>query len=375
MKKILTDLPTNLLKKMEARQHSGSLRILKAHRSEAIDFYSNDYLGIGRTQATYHTNEHDAAKGSRLISGQAQAFEAFETFVANWLEAEAALLFNSGYDANVGFFSCVPQRGDTVLYDEYSHASIRDGLRISFAKTYSFQHQNLNELEQRLARTTGIVYVAVESVYSMDGDRADLPAVISICEKYGARLVVDEAHATGVYGRTGGGLVASLGVSEAVFARIHTFGKAVGAHGAVVVGSKALKNYLINFARAFIYTTAFPVWFLEYFKDQIIACQQAGAAREALFANIHAFAALARNSKNWFSFESPVGYILIPTNQAVKQAEYFFTAKGFNVKAILSPTVPEGTERLRISLHSFNTADEINALGTYYLEYLSNQNV
>jgi len=146
--------------------------------------------------------------------------------------------------------------GDTIIYDELVHASIHDGIRLSKVQSFPFRHNDLNHLEERLKITSGVIYIAVESVYSMDGDFSPLIEIAELCEKHSANLIVDEAHATGFFGSQGVGRIVELGLQEKVFARMHTFGKAMGCHGSIVLGSEILREYLVNFARAFIYTTA-----------------------------------------------------------------------------------------------------------------------
>ena len=155
--------------------------------------------------------------------------------------------------------SSVPQKGDVIIYDQLSHASIRDGIRLSFASSFSFLHNDVDDLEKKLsaaAKSSQNIFVVTESVFSMDGDMAPLNEISKLCEKYNAALIVDEAHATGIIGEKGEGLVQHLDLQQKCFATLHTFGKACGCHGAVILGSKQLKKYLINFARPFIYSTA-----------------------------------------------------------------------------------------------------------------------
>ena len=166
--------------------------------------------------------------------------------------ADAGLIFNSGYDANLGLFSALPQRGETIIADELIHASIIDGARLSYANRYTFRHNDLQSLEDKLKQAKGNCYVVIESVYSMDGDTPPIAEILTLTEQYEANLIVDEAHAVGLYGF---GLIDQQ-FQDRVFARIVTFGKALGCHGAIVLGSNLLREYLINFARSFIYTTA-----------------------------------------------------------------------------------------------------------------------
>ncbi|NJM94490.1 MAG: aminotransferase class I/II-fold pyridoxal phosphate-dependent enzyme, partial [Cytophagales bacterium] len=165
---------------------------------------------------------------------------------------------NSGYAANLALLSALPQRGDTVLYDERAHACIKDGVRLSAAERFAFRHHDLDDLRRRLAGARGRRYVVVESIYSMDGDAAPLGELAALCREQEAALVVDEAHSTGLYAAGGAGLVSALGLGDDCLARVMTFGKALGGHGALVCGSAALCAFLVNFARPFIYTTALP---------------------------------------------------------------------------------------------------------------------
>ncbi|UOQ67654.1 aminotransferase class I/II-fold pyridoxal phosphate-dependent enzyme [Hymenobacter volaticus] len=245
------------------READGTRRRLTQPAAGLVDFSSNDYLGLSRHPALqaalqHATTEAAGSTGSRLLTGNSAATEVLETHLAEFHRAEAALLFNSGYAANMGFFSAVPRRGDTILYDEASHASVKDGIRSSFATAWSFRHNDLADLERRLARATGAVFVAVEALYSMDGDMAPLAELAVFCRERELYLVVDEAHSNGIYGPNGEGLVVALGLEADVFARILTFGKALGSQGAVVAGPSLLRDYLLNFSRPFIYTTALP---------------------------------------------------------------------------------------------------------------------
>ncbi|MEN0004220.1 MAG: aminotransferase class I/II-fold pyridoxal phosphate-dependent enzyme, partial [Bacteroidota bacterium] len=184
--------------------------------SARIDFCSNDYLGFARDSAELFqlSGAPTGATGSRLISGNAPAFERLERRLAHYFNAPAALLFNSGYSANIGLIACMATRHDTILYDQLAHASIREGLLLSPARTYNFRHNDLVHLEERLRKAQGNRFVIVESVYSMDGDQAPLQEMVDLCQHYQAALVVDEAHGTGVYGKKGEGVVVKLGLEE-----------------------------------------------------------------------------------------------------------------------------------------------------------------
>jgi 8-amino-7-oxononanoate synthase len=246
---------------LRVREHEGIKRNLQ-YENTLYDFSSNDYLGFARSRGLKQNIMNEllgyplsllGATGSRLLSGNTEFAEQLEKELATIHQAENGLIFNSGYTANLALFSSVPQKNDTVICDELIHASVIDGARLSLAKRLKFRHNDLEDLEKKIKLSTGQCYVAVESVYSMDGDLADLLHIAKLCRDYDARLIVDEAHAFGVLGT---GLVDLLKIQQAVFARVVTFGKALGLHGAIVLGSELLRDYLINFARPFIYSTA-----------------------------------------------------------------------------------------------------------------------
>jgi len=353
-----------LLKKLNERKQQNAFRVLRLPEGKT-DFCSNDYLGIVHNRliekklaSQPHEPYTHGATGSRLLAGNYPLIEATEKMMAAFHEAEAGLIYNSGYDANLGLLSCVPQRGDTIIYDYLSHASLRDGIRLSFAQSFSFKHNDITDLEKRLQAATGTIFVVTESVFSMDGDMAPLQAISDLCEQYGAQLIVDEAHATGVVGEQGQGLVQHLQLQTKCFARIHTFGKAVGCHGAVVLGSALLRDYLINFSRSFIYSTALP-------EDSVAAMRCA----YELFAGMHSERNHLQQLISYFQqadsvYEklpsiTPIQIVIIPGNDQVKQVAGTLQAGGLDVRAILYPTVPAGKERLRIVLHAFNSMDEL----------------
>ena len=350
----------HIQQKLDERKANNALRELKVNNN-LVDFCSNDYLGFAKEAEIHQVDLQQSygSTGSRLISGNNRITEETEAHLAAFYDAESALVFNSGYNANLGFFSCVPERGDTILYDELIHASIRDGIRLSHANSYSFKHNDLGSLRTKLEKAKGKSYLVVESIYSMDGDEAPLAEMAKLCEEFGIALVVDEAHAVGVFGE-GRGLVAELNLEEKVFARIITFGKAYGAHGAAILGDKRLKDYLINFARPLIYTTALPL-------NNIIAIRK---AHDFLLDNTGRIQLLneriAKFTKEFSGqlilSRSAIQCMVISGNNAVKAKAKQIQALGLDVRPILSPTVEKGKERLRICLHSFNSEDEINQL-------------
>lgn len=354
----------HIQKKLEERKANNALRTLKTNK-QLIDFCSNDYLGFAREKAIHQVEaelEQYGATGSRLISGNHAITEEVESFLANFYKAESALIFNSGYSANLGFFSCVPQRGDTIIYDELIHASIRDGIRLSNANSFSFKHNIIEELKNKIAKAEGNIYLVVESVYSMDGDVAPLNEIASICKEHNVALIVDEAHAVGIFGE-GKGLVEELDLEVQVFARVITFGKAYGCHGAAVLGPNDLKNYLINFSRPLIYTTALPLQsVLSIKKAHEFLCENLDRI-EKLNENIEYFKELTVNCKlSTDNSKSAIQCLIVEGNDEVKSLAEKIQKEGFDVRPILSPTVPKGQERLRICLHSFNSIEQISSL-------------
>jgi len=357
------EMQPKFLQLLQQRIEKGSERSLLSFDAEMIDFWSNDYLGLGR-----NTNEVSlkSGSGSRLISGNSKRIEAVERFLANHFGSEAALIFNSGYDANLGFFSSVPQKGDTILYDELIHASVRDGMRLSFAKSFSFLHNDLESLEKRLtssaatdSMTSGTIFVAVESLYSMDGDVAPLKEIADLCERYNALLVVDEAHAGAIFGNNGTGLCNETGITDKIFARLFTFGKGYGAHGGAILGNQQLRQFLVNFARSFIYTTALPEAFYEHVESQVESSFSSDL-RNQLQENISYFRSLINSPIS--DMNSPIQVLPFADLESCKQKAELLRENGIAVKAILPPTVPENGQRLRICLHAFNTKEEIDRL-------------
>nr|WP_294777699.1 8-amino-7-oxononanoate synthase [uncultured Flavobacterium sp.] len=377
-------LPKSLQAKLEQRQAHNALRQLPL-ATDLVDFASNDYIGFAHSESIFnqvhqylldHNLKTNGATGSRLISGNHGLYEVAESFIAQFHQSETALIFNSGYDANVGFFSAVPQRNDVILYDELCHASIRDGIQMSHAKSFKFPHNDLEALEKIIHKfcvpPLGVrgLYIVTESVFSMDGDCPNIEQLVALTEKYNAYLVIDEAHALGVFGENGEGLVQSLGLQDKVFARIMTFGKGLGCHGAAVLGSAELKSYLVNFARSFIYTTGLSPHSVATILQAYKHLEKDKEVLPLLKSNIVFFnqEKLRLGLKPMFVYsKSAIQCAIIPGNDKVKHIATQLQQKGFDVKPILSPTVPEGQERLRFCLHSYNSEKEITTI----LELLS----
>jgi len=351
-----------LEEKLDRRRTDGNLRELKM-RSGNIDFSSNDYLGVVRNRLLSRAAPGlpTGSTGSRLLTGNPEIATKLEAKIAAFHNTEASLIFNSGYDANLGLLSCVPQRGDTIIYDFLSHASIRDGIRLGFATSFSFLHNDVEDLERRLKTATGNIFVVTESVFSMDGDIAPLAEIARVCKQYGAHLIVDEAHATGVVGPAGAGVVQQLGIEEECFVRVVTFGKALGCHGAAVLGSLRLKTFLINFARSLIYTTALPEAALAAIDESYNVFPGLNESRKMLGTLIGNFQSAKLPYQKLIS-QTPIQGIIVPGNENVVSLSKRLAGAGFNVHPIFYPTVPKRSERLRIIVHSFNTLDELGLL-------------
>lgn len=386
------NLENHLQNQLEKRKNENNLRSLVLPNPNTIDFFSNDYLGLARNeelqnsileeykiQSNRFKISRNGSTGSRLLSGHNEYFEEVETQLAHFFCAEKALFFGSGYHANVALLSSILTRNDIILYDNLVHASLKEGYRLSQANHFSFKHNDLEDLEKKILRIQEkthchasqtnekqTILVVVESVYSMDGDSCPLQKVVEICEKHNANLLVDEAHSTGIFGQHGNGLVAELGLQERVFARINTFGKGFGTQGAVILGSETLINYLINFALPFIYTTAPPLFQLVSVKKAMDFLQiYQKELNQNLHQNIELFVSQSKGvlysdlDKSFISSKTPIQIIPIKGNEECQKVALSLQKEGFEVRAIKSPTVKKGDERLRVCLHSFNTETEI----------------
>jgi 8-amino-7-oxononanoate synthase len=367
----MDSIRTYILGKLADRKREDNFRSLRVVRG-GVDFTSNDYLGLARDAHFHQLIEeevkrhqlHGGSTGSRLLSGNNDYTEKLEEKIACFHKAEAALIFNSGFDANYGLLSTLPYKGDTIIYDDLVHASIHDGIKASKASRIGFKHNKLDDLEAKLKQATGLKYVVTESLFSMDGDIAPLGQMAMLCNKYEAGLIVDEAHATGVIGDRGEGLVNQLGVEGDTVARVHTFSKALGAHGAVILCSQDLKEFLINYCRPFIFSTAMPLHSLaaisvayDYFPTLTDRREKLKKLEHLLRDNFKSTADI-----QLLPSDSPIQSVMIKGNSEVKYISALLQKEGFDARAILSPTVAKGQERIRICLHSHNTEAEVRAL-------------
>lgn len=371
----------NIHEYLHQRKEKGLFRQLSVNQN-SIDFSSNDYLGLSRSAYIQQQVEEEykhfrhlksGATGSRLLNGNSDLHEELETLLAKHHHAEAALLFNSGFDANVGLISTIASLQDVIYFDELVHASIHQGMRLSKAELVPFKHNNYTDLEAKLCSKTEQRngFIITESIFSMEGDKADLKQLADLANAFNVELIVDEAHATGIFGSNGSGLCNESKIEEACFARVYTFGKAIGSHGAVVVGKPWLKDYLINFSKNFIYTTALTAhnllsvkhsyFYIQYNINQLVNLD----IINQYFKNRIKTELTGLDVRG----EGPIWGIVIPGNEQCREIAAYLQRNGLDVRAILSPTVPVGQERLRIILHSYNTKAEIDLLISLLLDY------
>jgi 8-amino-7-oxononanoate synthase len=358
------DLTSVLNSRLQKRKAENLYRKPEIIPETMIDFASNDYYGLAKTHSPNSKQLSYGATGSRLISGNSELAEKLENFLANFHLSESALLFNNGYLANIGLLSSIADKNTVIIADEYIHASLKDGIRLSNAKYYKFKHNDLNDLEHKLQKTDTYTkkLVVIESVYSMEGDFAPLQEIVALKQKYPFEIIVDEAHANGIFGN-GKGRVVEENLQNEVLARVVTFGKAIGTHGAAVLGTHILKEYLINFARSFIYTTALPDVILQKTLDnyRLIIEKELYKDINHRVLEFKKLASETRFSKQLIPSSSPIQVISASGNMAEK-IETVCKQQGFFVKAVKYPTVPANQERIRICLHLHNTPCQIKEL-------------
>lgn len=348
-------LDTFFQEQIQAQQSAGLLRQLPKHAEWEMDFSSNTYLDLGKDLSSPH--EHPS--GSRLLGGNHGYLEKAEAFFAGLFKAHEALLFNSGYTANLGFWSTIPQKQDLVLFDRKVHASIRDGIKLGNADAVGFKHNSVKELGvkiQRLKIKYQRVFIAVESVYSMDGDLAPLQEFAAIADKWGAYLVVDEAHGAGTSFPSGRGWVVDLGLEDRIPFRLVTLGKAMGLHGAFWLGSNPFCQYLVNACRPFIYTTALPpsLFNLEWGKWKEVFDKQVKKV-QSICAWVHDNAQLIKSEERY----SPIKYLPIGDSVKALALQNKLSELGIRAQAVRYPTVPKGEERIRICLRASHSIEDV----------------
>jgi 8-amino-7-oxononanoate synthase len=345
---------------------AGLLRVL--HPPAGIDFSSNDYLNLSThplvvdrlARAVERTG--CGSTGSRLLRGDRASFAAVERRFAQFKGTEASVYFSSGYLANIGVMTTMTERGDVVFSDALNHASLVDGIRLSAAARVIFPHNDVGRLAAQLAEPSGggQRFVVVESLFSMDGDLAPLAEYAALCRSTGATLVVDEAHAVGMYGARGSGLIEAMGVGREVCLSINTAGKALGVSGAFVAGPQWAIDYLIQRARPFVFSTAAPPALAEAIDASLDVITAEPERRERLGARVrHLRHELARAGVDVAEEGSQIIPVAIGDNDRAVAVAGALQAQGYDVRAIRPPTVPPGTARLRVSVNAGLSAGTI----------------
>jgi glycine C-acetyltransferase len=335
---------------------------------EVINFSSNNYLGIANhpalaTAAKEAIDRYGCGSGaSRLISGNMTLHEELENQLAEFKGTEAALVFNSGFQANTGILSTLAGEGDAILSDELNHASIIDGCRLSRAKTIVYVHCDLGQLEEALKQAGSCrrKLIVTETIFSMDGDEAPLTGIVELAEKYDAAVMVDEAHATGIFGPGGAGVVSKLGLVDRVLVQMGTLGKALGGFGAYVAGSQALRDLLINRCRSFIFTTSLPPAIMAMAMAAIDLVEGEPERREALWNNCRLLSdGLKKMGFSLGEIQSPILPLIIGDADKCMQFSEQLLERGVFAQGIRPPTVPPGTSRLRITLMATHTREQL----------------
>jgi 8-amino-7-oxononanoate synthase len=357
----LFDRWTGVLDDLRRQGRHRSFRLPAGH-----DFTSNDYLGYGSGRlplpdsvlSTQYSVLPHSGIASRLLRGHHAIWDEVESLLAAWHGAEAALVMTSGFVANEGLIATLAEPGDWVAADELSHACIYEGLRVARPRKFLFRHNDLNHLEDGLRteaakRPAGReLFVVTESLFSMDGDLASLAEIVDLAQRYGAHVIVDEAHSTGCFGPAGSGCVDATGLRGRVLATVHTGGKALGLIGAYICGSKVLKEYLTNKCRHLIFTTALPPAVGAWWRERIPQVQADDAGRDKLHRNAAAF----RRSLADHGLTPPGSHYVVPVivgeDEPSVRAAGTLQHLGYDVRAIRPPTVPAGTCRLRVSVHA-----------------------
>jgi 8-amino-7-oxononanoate synthase len=358
------------LARLEAAHLRRALR--PARPGELLDFASNDYLGLARHPALIDAAQRATAErgtgagASRLVTGTTDDVLALEASLAAWKEKEAALIFGSGYAAALGTIPALVGKGDTVVLDKLGHASLIDAARLSGATVRVFPHNRMDLLEKMLGKISGgpgRVLVVTESLFSMDGDLAPLAELVELKERHGAWLLVDEAHATGLYGATGAGLIAEAGLSGRVEIVMGTLSKALGSVGGYIAGSRPLIDWLVNRARSFVYSTALPPGAIAASRAAVALAQ--GAEGASLRMQLRDSTALFRKAlpPPWQSrVEGAIQPLLCGEADAALNLAAHLREQGFLIPAIRYPTVPRHAARLRVTLSATQAEEHIHRL-------------
>jgi 8-amino-7-oxononanoate synthase len=359
---------------LEALEKADLRRTLRVADPSLLNFAANDYLGLARHPALAEasraaTEKYGTGAGaSRLVTGTDKAVLALEQDLAAWKEKEAALVFSSGFAAALGTIPALVGKGDTVILDKLSHASLIDAARLSGATVRTFAHNDVARLEgllRKVATDSTRTLIVTESIFSMDGDAAPLAEIVELKEKHGAWLFIDEAHATGLYGATGAGRVAEAGLSERVEIVMGTLSKALGSVGGYVAGSRVLIDWLTNRARSFIYSTALPpgVIAASHAAVKLARGDEGAELRGCLWGNIARFhVGLPERWKKHACSSSAIQPLICGEAASALALSAALREQGFLIPAIRYPTVPRGSARLRIAMSAAHSDKDIDAL-------------
>jgi 8-amino-7-oxononanoate synthase len=359
---------------LEGLKAQGRFRALKP--PVGIDFSSNDYLGYGQILRSLPDASQLSTSGlaSRLLRGHHPIWEEVEHALACWHRAEAVLVMNSGFAANEGLISTVVEPGDWVASDEFNHACIAEALRICRPRKFAFRHNDLQHLEEGLRsesdkRPPGReMFIITESLFSMDADRAPLEQIVQLAERYGAHVIVDEAHSTGCFGPTGSGIVDQLQLRHRVLASVHTGGKALGVTGAYICCSHLIKDYLINKCRHLIFTTALPPVIGSWWLAMLPRVQGDTRARQQLHENTARFHNQLLQHNIATRGDTYIVPVILGDDNVAVQAATRLQANGYDIRAIRPPSVPPGTSRLRISIHADHPPALLDQLAEHVIE-------
>lgn len=367
-------MPATHDRALDALLRRGRLRSLEPRRG--IDFASNDYLGLANSdalreavRAAIDRGVPAGSGGSRLLRGNDPEHEALEAEAARFFRSESALFFGGGFIANSAIFSTLPARGDLIVFDEFIHASAHDGMRLSKADCISARHNDPQSFEDAITAWrskggVGTIWMAVESLYSMDGDRAPLDALIAVADANDGYLVIDEAHATGVFGADGRGLGAHLEGRPNVIS-LHTCGKALGVMGALVLAPRIMRDFLVNRARPFIYATSPSPLIAATVRAALDIMQREPERREALHRRVAFAAREIKNKTQHPPSETQIQPIIVGSDVTALALADELKARGFDIRAIRPPTVPEGTARLRLTITLNASEDDIRDVIAY----------
>ena len=368
----MTDtLSSRIRARMRTLDDDGLLRTLRA--PSGVDLSSNDYLGLANHPHVKERmieavgREGAGSTGSRLLRGNREGFAAIERRFASLKGTERSLYFSSGYLANLAVLTTFPEPRDVIFSDEHNHASLIDGIRLSSARREIFPHNDVAAVQRALnaTRQTDQRFIVVESLFSMDGDEAPLKQYAELCRASGAYLIVDEAHAVGIYGAKGSGLIEANGIEEDVFLSINTAGKALGVSGAFVAGAEWAIDYMIQRARPFIFSTASPPSIAAALDASLDIVEREPQRRSVVLKRAQALRQQLRTAGVPLpDGTSPILPVLLRDNDRALAVAEALQAEGFDVRAIRPPTVPPGTARLRISINVNLTDEMMNRFAT-----------